>query len=229
MAEFEGDFMATSFSIFQPYDRTSSPSIHSSDPTYMHFARYIKFRDMSNTHSHFIIGSHSYFGIKHLGVSSTSTGVRTTSATFAAGPSSLDEIATEDPERVLYSIEKTDRMQDGFQDINSNTVANALLQRRDILLEAHISLLKRTACSALLFPTEPPPIVHNMLEACLMENITTSDLHYFLDEQPVEVIPLQKTFEELRDETFCILHTSGSTGIAKPVAVTYGSYGGMDS
>ena len=62
-----------------------------------------------------------------------------------------------------------------------------------------------------------------------MENVTTPDLDYFLDEQLVEVVPFQKTFEEVRNEPFCILHTSGSTGIPKPVPVTYGSYGGMDS
>ena len=41
-------------------------------------------------------------------------------------PVLLDEIAAEDPGRVLYSIAKTNKMQDGFQDINYKTVANAV-------------------------------------------------------------------------------------------------------
>lgn len=41
-------------------------------------------------------------------------------------PALLDEIAAEDPERVLYSIAKTDDIRDGFRDINYKTVANAV-------------------------------------------------------------------------------------------------------
>jgi acyl-CoA synthetase (AMP-forming)/AMP-acid ligase II len=41
-------------------------------------------------------------------------------------PVLLDEIAAEDPGRLLYSVAKTDKMQDGFQDINYKTVANAV-------------------------------------------------------------------------------------------------------
>jgi aryl carrier-like protein len=90
-------------------------------------------------------------------------------------------------------------------------------------------LVKQTGCSALLLSKEPLPIARHILEGWQMENVTTPDLDYFLDEQLVEVVPFQKTFEEVRNEPFCILHTSGSTGIPKPVPVTYGSYGGMDS
>ncbi len=62
-----------------------------------------------------------------------------------------------------------------------------------------------------------------------MESVTIPDLDYFLDEEQVETVHFQKTYEEVRNEPFCILHTSGSTGIPKPVPITYGSYGSMDS
>jgi acyl-coenzyme A synthetase/AMP-(fatty) acid ligase len=90
-------------------------------------------------------------------------------------------------------------------------------------------LVKQTGSSDLLLSKEPLPIARHILEGWQMENVTTPDLDYFLDEQLVEVVPFQKTFEEVRNEPFCILHTSGTTGIPKPVPVTYGSYGGMDS
>ncbi|KAI8946250.1 acetyl-CoA synthetase-like protein [Xylaria longipes] len=188
-------------------------------------------------------------------------------------PVLLDEIAVRDPGRVLYSIAKTDKMQDGFRDINYKTVANAVnrcahwlkqalgtgqsrvfcylgpIDLRYIILvmaapkaghtafftshrnslEAHISLVKRAGCSALLLPTESLPIAHRILEAWPMKHVSIPDLDYFLDEHHVDVVPFSKTFEELRNEPFCILHTSGSTGIPKPVPITYGSYGGMDS
>ncbi|OTB04432.1 hypothetical protein M426DRAFT_22832 [Hypoxylon sp. CI-4A] len=188
-------------------------------------------------------------------------------------PVLLDEIAIDDPNRVLYSVAKTENMQDGFQDINYKIFANAVnrcahwlkqmigtdehrvfcylgpLDLRYMILvmaapkaghtafftshrnslEAHISLVKRTGCSALLVPEEPVPVAAHILEGWPMENVSTPSLDYFLDEQPVKAVPFQKTFEEVKDEPFCILHTSGSTGIPKPVPVTYGSYGSMDS
>ncbi|KAI3333204.1 hypothetical protein F4824DRAFT_503239 [Ustulina deusta] len=58
---------------------------------------------------------------------------------------------------------------------------------------------------------------------------TVGALDYFLDEEQVETVHFRKTYEEVRNEPFCILHTSGSTGIPKPVPITYGSYGSMDS
>ncbi|KAI0815480.1 acetyl-CoA synthetase-like protein [Xylaria sp. FL0064] len=188
-------------------------------------------------------------------------------------PVLLDEIAASDPERVLYSIAKTDNMQDGFKDINYKTVANAVnrcahwlkqtlgtgqarifcylgpIDLRYIILvmaaskaghtafftshrnslEAHVSLVKRAGCSALLLPAEPLPIAYRIMEVWSLESVTVPDLDYFLDEQVVDVIPFQKAFEEVRNESFCILHTSGSTGIPKPVPITYGSYASMDS
>ncbi|KAI5854494.1 acetyl-CoA synthetase-like protein [Durotheca rogersii] len=96
-------------------------------------------------------------------------------------------------------------------------------------LEAHISLVKRTSCSALLLSEKPLPVARHILEDWPMEQVTTPDLDFFLGEELVEVVPFPKTFEEVRNEPFYILHTSGSTGIPKPVPITYGSYGGMDS
>lgn len=72
-------------------------------------------------------------------------------------------------------------------------------------------------------------MARHILHGWPMDNVTTPDLDYFLDQQQVEIVPFTKSFEEVRDKPFCILHTSGSTGIPKPVPVTYGSYGGMDS
>ncbi|KAK6591765.1 L-aminoadipate-semialdehyde dehydrogenase [Botrytis cinerea] len=159
-------------------------------------------------------------------------------------PALLDEIAAEDPERVLYSIARTENMRDGFRDINYKTVANAVnrcahwlrqtlgteksrvfcylgpLDPRYMILvmaapkaghiafftshrnslEAHISLVQRTGCSALLQSNESLPIARRILQGWPMEKITTPNLDYFLDEQRVD-----------------------------PVPITYGSYGGMDS
>jgi hypothetical protein len=96
-------------------------------------------------------------------------------------------------------------------------------------LEAHLSLVEKTGCSALLHSKNPLPVAQSILNGWPMESATVPELEFFLDEEPVEIIPFLKSFDEVKDEPFCILHTSGSTGIPKPVPVTYGSYGGMDS
>ena len=49
------------------------------------------------------------------------------------------------------------------------------------------------------------------------------------DSEDVKVYPFQGTFEELRNKTFVILHTSGSTGIPKPVFVTHGTFACNDA
>ncbi|KAI0484653.1 hypothetical protein GGR56DRAFT_34970 [Xylariaceae sp. FL0804] len=96
-------------------------------------------------------------------------------------------------------------------------------------VKAHISLVRQSGCSALLLSEDPHPIARHILQGWPMEQVTTPDLAYFLDAKPVEPVPFRKTFEEARNEPFCLLHTSGSTGIPKPVPVTYGSYGSMDA
>ncbi len=45
----------------------------------------------------------------------------------------------------------------------------------------------------------------------------------------VEVYPWQGTFDEMRNKAFVVLHTSGSTGIPKPVFVTHGTFSSNDA
>lgn len=45
----------------------------------------------------------------------------------------------------------------------------------------------------------------------------------------VKEYPYNGTFSEMRDKTFVILHTSGSTGIPKPVFVTHGTFACNDA
>jgi acyl-coenzyme A synthetase/AMP-(fatty) acid ligase len=45
----------------------------------------------------------------------------------------------------------------------------------------------------------------------------------FLDEEPVSPYSYNKTFVEARQDPFVVLHTSGSTGLPKPIIVPNGS------
>lgn len=55
-----------------------------------------------------------------------------------------------------------------------------------------------------------------------MQAIETGSLENWFPEKEVEPVPYPKTFEEARWEPLCVLHTSGSTGIPKPIVVRHG-------
>ena len=58
-----------------------------------------------------------------------------------------------------------------------------------------------------------------------MKVLATPGLDFFLAEvEDVEVYPFRGTFDEMRNKTIVILHTSGSTGIPKPVYVAHGTF-----
>jgi acyl-CoA synthetase (AMP-forming)/AMP-acid ligase II/aryl carrier-like protein len=64
----------------------------------------------------------------------------------------------------------------------------------------------------------------------LKKQIPIPPLEYFFEDlDKVEHIPFTLTWEEAKDKPFCVLHTSGSTGIPKPVFVTYGTFACNDA
>lgn len=63
-----------------------------------------------------------------------------------------------------------------------------------------------------------------------MKQIPTPAVEYFFqDLDQVEHVPFTRTWEEAKNSPFCVLHTSGSTGIPKPVFVTYGTFACNDA
>lgn len=55
-----------------------------------------------------------------------------------------------------------------------------------------------------------------------MQAIEVGSLESWFPETDVEPVPYTKTFEEVEWEPLCVLHTSGSTGIPKPIIVRQG-------
>ena len=62
-----------------------------------------------------------------------------------------------------------------------------------------------------------------------MVELSMPDFEYFDDNEHVDIYRWQGTFDEVRDKAIVILHTSGSTGIPKPVYVTHGTFAGNDA
>jgi len=72
-----------------------------------------------------------------------------------------------------------------------------------------------------------------LLEACLqhrpMRILEMPGVDELLDASVTEPFPYDKTFEEAMNDPFCVLHTSGTTGVPKPISWTHGLIGTMDA
>ena len=62
-----------------------------------------------------------------------------------------------------------------------------------------------------------------------MTTISMPKFDYFIGKKSVQLYPWKKSFDEVKDVPFVILHTSGSTGIPKPVYVTHGVFASNDA
>ncbi|MCJ1385508.1 hypothetical protein MMC17_008631 [Xylographa soralifera] len=62
-----------------------------------------------------------------------------------------------------------------------------------------------------------------------MKVLDLPELDELLDSEAAEPYPYNKTFEEAIQDPICLLHTSGSTGLPKPIAWSHGLIGTMDA
>ena len=99
-------------------------------------------------------------------------------------------------------------------------------------MAAHLDLLENTRCQTFLTAESSPAIASAILAQRPMKSLIVPDLSYFLDVEATEHIqkyPYYKRFEEARYEPFVVMHTSGSTGIPKPITMTHGTFAAMDA
>lgn len=83
--------------------------------------------------------------------------------------------------------------------------------------EASLAVLEATDCGIWVLPKQQPNFLPQLLAQRSMRVLDIADVDEFLNPEPVLRYPYKKTFEEAADEPFCVFHTSGSTGLPKPI------------
>ncbi|KAL6910067.1 hypothetical protein GGI43DRAFT_426893 [Trichoderma evansii] len=89
-------------------------------------------------------------------------------------------------------------------------------------LEAQLSLFKKTQCTQILYESSMQSTVEPLLQFYPMPAKAVPPLEVWL-QSTASHVPYNVSFEEARFHPLVVLHTSGSTGIPKPVTVRQGS------
>ncbi|KAI1739540.1 hypothetical protein F4680DRAFT_466372 [Xylaria scruposa] len=92
-------------------------------------------------------------------------------------------------------------------------------------VEANLSLLDQMKCNTFITPPNfPSPVVRKILDVRPMRYVEVLDFHRWLNgygNAEGKPYPYTKTFPEAKSEPFVVLHTSGSTGLPKPIIQTH--------
>lgn len=98
-------------------------------------------------------------------------------------------------------------------------------------IEGAVAVLDATKCNIWVKPCGYPtiPLVESFLEKRPMTVLELPLLEELLNAEPAKPYPYTKTFDEAALEPFCLLHTSGTTGVPKPISWSHGLIGTMDA
>ena len=128
------------------------------------------------------------------------------------------------PQDLVYAIVVLACIKTGYK---------ALLNSARETLEAHLSLFEATKCNTFLLPPGfPLPVIEQTLSTRHMSVLEIPSLSYWVDEpwdEDERPYPYMKSFDEAKYDPFAVLHTSGSTGVPKPVVQTLGSIAVADA
>ncbi|GAM37529.1 hypothetical protein TCE0_024f07522 [Talaromyces pinophilus] len=86
---------------------------------------------------------------------------------------------------------------------------------------AQIDLLSKLECKVIMTTNPEPPFVSMILQDYEITKLVIPTLEELLQEEDVPPYPYEKSYEEAKNDPIFVLHTSGSTGIPKPMTYTH--------
>jgi acyl-CoA synthetase (AMP-forming)/AMP-acid ligase II len=98
-------------------------------------------------------------------------------------------------------------------------------------VEGAIAVLEKANCNVWIdaYETRRPALVDEFLKVRSMQVLSLPKLDELLDAASMPPFTYTKTFAEVSQEPFCMLHTSGTTGTPKPISWTHALIGTMDA
>ena len=93
-------------------------------------------------------------------------------------------------------------------------------------LAAHLNLLQ--LCDCQLFLSASGVDVADIVAARQMRHALCPELDELIDSSLVAEYPMRKSFEQAANDTFLILHSSGTTGLPKPIRITHAQIAAND-
>ncbi|KAH0280592.1 acetyl-CoA synthetase-like protein, partial [Aureobasidium melanogenum] len=94
-------------------------------------------------------------------------------------------------------------------------------------IDAHVSLIEKTQCRTLVGAKNP--VVDSIVNKTSVEFLEIPSLEDLLEITEVEPFLYDKNYHDVAGEAFLVLHTSGSTGLPKPVEITHGLMACIDA
>ncbi|KAH3513087.1 hypothetical protein KXV55_001874 [Aspergillus fumigatus] len=97
--------------------------------------------------------------------------------------------------------------------------------------EGALAVLEATKCDLWINACDvsPVPLVKEVLQKRPMNVLQLPQLDELLDAVSTDPFPYTKKFDEAINDPFCFLHTSGTTGVPKPIPWSHGLIGTMDA
>lgn len=116
-------------------------------------------------------------------------------------------------------------------DVNLQFSLQALFLSPKNNVEGALAVLNAAKCDLWIRPHGQAtlPLVEAFTKQKPMRILELPSLEELLDAETAEPFPFTKTFEEAVHEPFCITHTSGTTGVPKPISWTHGLIGSLDA